>query len=285
MNLFFCGDCHGALEHISHHARLEKSEGRPVTAIFLLGDIIDHATTPLEDDLKRIEDQTSASVWLIHGNHEADDEHNWRQFQTAAHRNISGRIIDIGGIRVAGLGGVFRGAIWNGSSNPPPRFHSYSDFESELQQKQGLKQRLSKLDRIRAEAVPDRIQVLMDPTRNGQLRRHQASIFPEVVERLGKQHADILITHEAPGAGLHPYGFEELATLARALGVRASFHGHQHDCLDAHYATLAPSLGFMAHGVGLRGISSYDSMNFEVRQIKPGELDRSRGSRVIFAKR
>jgi hypothetical protein len=70
-------------------------------------------------------------------------------------------------------------------------------------------------------------------------RLHQRStIFGEVYDRLAAQDADVLVTHEAPAP--HPYGWPALNELARALGVRQVFHGHQHDRLDyrAHWGRL-----------------------------------------------
>jgi hypothetical protein len=59
---------------------------------------------------------------------------------------------------------------------------------------------------------------------------HRATIFPEVYERLAKEEADILVTHEAPGVdGGHPHGFGAIRDLAEFLGAKRAFHGHHHE--------------------------------------------------------
>lgn len=65
--------------------------------------------------------------------------------------------------------------------------------------------------------------------REGLPIRHHVSIWYDDYERLMRQQADILITHEAPEC--HPNGFRTLGELAEAMGVRLVVHGHHH----AHY--------------------------------------------------
>ncbi len=86
--------------------------------------------------------------------------------------------------------------------------------------------------------------------------------------------ADILITHEAPG--YHPNGFEILDTLAQALGVKVSVHGHHHDNIDS--SALWERQGFKSFGVGLQGITSIDA-NGAATVIISGEIDDARSHR------
>lgn len=77
--------------------------------------------------------------------------------------------------------------------------------------------------------------------------KHRSSIFPSEIAHLSAQRADVLVTHEAPsGPGLHRHGFSQIAALARAMQVKAAFHGHQHE--DVRYADG------VWHGVGEQGI-------------------------------
>ena len=65
-------------------------------------------------------------------------------------------------------------------------------------------------------------------------------------------------------------------TLAQAMHVTATVHGHQHDRLDSseHWA----GQGFRSHGVGLRGITAIDAEgNAEI--IVGGDLDNHRSYR------
>lgn len=79
--------------------------------------------------------------------------------------------------------------------------------------------------------------------------KHRSSIFPSEIAHLSAQRAHVLVTHEAPGGpGLHRNGFSQIADLARAMQVKAAFHGHQHE--DVRYADG------IWHGVGQYGIAT-----------------------------
>lgn len=75
------------------------------------------------------------------------------------------------------------------------------------------------------------------------------AIYPDDVDTLARQRADILVTHEAPSC--HRYGWEALDQLARDMRVVRSFHGHTHDDLSEQYATQREQLGFDARAVNL----------------------------------
>lgn len=98
--LLLCGDPHGQFEHI-----VELAHEHPGAQVILLGDM--EAERPLHEELAQIKDR----VWLIHGNHDTDTEAAWANLwgSELASRNIHGRVVTLaGGVRVAGLGGVFR---------------------------------------------------------------------------------------------------------------------------------------------------------------------------------
>jgi len=217
--ILFCGDPHGQFGHIIEAVQ----EHRPA-AVILLGDL--QAQRPLEVELATILDQTE--VWFIHGNHDTDSvaDHDHLFGSDLAERNLHGRVVEVAGLRIAGLGGVFRGKVW---TPPAP-----STFENP-------KQYLASCGKGNL-------------WRGGLPLKHRSTIFPDDYERLQKQRADILVTHEAPSA--HPHGFAAIDDLARRLGVSTSFHGHHHDQLD--YSTERTRLGFDAFGVGFRGIFDQD---------------------------
>ena len=52
------------------------------------------------------------------------------------------------------------------------------------------------------------------------------AIWPEDVDALAAQKADVLVTHEAPSS--HPAGVRVLDDLARAMGAQLVVHGHHH---------------------------------------------------------
>lgn len=214
--IYFCGDTHGNFQHVID-AVLEK---RPAAIVFL-GDL--QARQPLEVELATIMDLTE--VWYIHGNHDTDTDADFDHLfgSALAHRNLHGRVAEIAGYKVAGLGGVFRGHIWM----PPgaKNFHTPREYTV----KAGKDNRW----------------------REGLPRKHYSSIFPTDYNYLASQRADILVTHEAPS--VHPHGFSVIDELARSMRVTRSFHGHHHDRID--YSNHQDRLGFRAHGVGLCGIS------------------------------
>jgi len=215
--LWFCGDVHGEFKHVL--ANLEKAPlaDRPL-AVILLGDL------EPQESLSRIFQRfldAGIEPWFIHGNHDSTDAAVWQNTLDCWHRNIHGRVETIAGVRIAGLGGTFRSGIWFPDhpdiANPEPRFQTYDEY---------VKQRQPNI---------------------GWARQHSATIFPDVVQVLSRQQADVLITHEGPSC--HQDGFATIDRLALAMGVNKLFHGHHHQ--DIGYGN---SLGFDAYQVGLRGI-------------------------------
>lgn len=216
MRIFFCGDPHGHFEHI--HAAVR--EHRPA-AIVLLGDV--QPKEPLEQALKPILGLTE--VWWIHGNHDTDSDADYDNLfgSALADRNLHGRVVEVAGTRIAGLGGIFRGQIWDAPGKP--LFASKEDFLA----------RCGKGNRWRG----------------GMPRKHRSTIFPDDYQALMSERADILVTHEAPSC--HWHGFREVDDLARGLKVKTTFHGHHHEQLDYGQDEIK-RLGFTPYGVGYCGI-------------------------------
>lgn len=244
--ILFCGDPHGRFDHI-----LEAADRRQVSAVVLLGDV--EARAPLSQVLAPIKEIT----WLIHGNHDTDSDlsfaHLWDD-ELGQRRSLHGQVVELpGGVRVAGLGGVFRESVWHpdpsSKNRGRPFFHSPQEHAARTPQQ--------------------------DRCRGMQHRKHWSSIYPEVIDKMADLRADVLVTHEAPG--YHPHGFEILDTLAQSMRARTTVHGHQHDRLDS--SARWPAQGFQSHGVGLRGITALTPEG-EMFVIQPGELDEARAWRV-----
>ena len=218
-NIFFCGDVHSHFQHVIDAVR----EHAPA-AIVLLGDI--QAKEPLESELKSILDQTE--VWFIHGNHDTDSEADYDNLfgSQLADKNLHGRVVEVAGVRIAGLGGIFRGQVWM-----PPKDPSYRTAK-DLARTQGAGNRW----------------------RDGLALKHRSTIFPDDYDRLAKLRADVLVTHEAPD--VHPYGFNAINQLARQMQASTTFHGHHHDSLD--YSRHWHQLDHKAYGVGFCGITAFD---------------------------
>lgn len=197
--LMFFGDPHGDFAPVI--AAVERL--RP-EAIVLLGDI--QARQPLHIELRPIMGITE--VWFIHGNHDTDSDADYDNLWGSefSDRNLHGRIVEIAGYKVAGLGGIFRSKIWD-----PRRPIAEAAFVS--------------TDALRRSMRPE------EQWRDGIARRHRSTIFPDDYQQLLRSGpADILVTHEAPAA--HPHGWQAIDELAETLGVQLVLHGHHHQSID-----------------------------------------------------
>ena len=190
--ILFCGDPHGQFDAILR--RIDRSQP---DAVVLLGDL--ELNRALDDIFWSVLDRTE--LWFIYGNHDTDNSRYYDHlFHGAlADHNLHGKVATVAGVRIAGLGGVFRKHIWY-----PPALPEYM-------------------------TRPDLVQHCSPQQlwRDGVPRRHRSSIFPEDIVQLAAHQADILVTHEAPAE--HPYGFSVLDRLATAMGVQRIIHGHHHD--------------------------------------------------------
>lgn len=221
------GDIHGNTSHILPAVLKEKA-----SAIILLGDI--QTQRPLHEELKEVMQHTE--VYWIFGNHDNDSQSDYENLFNSelADRNIHGKVVEIGGLRVAGLGGIFREHIWRPVPVTVEPLHvSYEAFEEDLK----YQYRYGKISKQK---------------RANELSKHKTTIFYEDWAKLYGQEADLLVTHEAPSC--HPFGFEAIDVLARSMKVQRIFHGHHHDRLD--YSKYNERLGFSAHGVGFCGVTN-----------------------------
>lgn len=233
------GDVHGHFDHVLPAVQAEKP-----AAIIFLGDI--QAQRPLEQELADVMELTE--VYWIPGNHDTD---SWTDYNNLfgsalADRNLHGRVVEIEGLKVAGLGGIFREKIWW----PDPieavaSVASYAELERNLADERAN-------------------QAITNTKTHEELLKHRSTIFHDEWLRLLGQQADILVTHEAPSC--HPHGFKAIDVLAQSMGVKFTFHGHHHDRIN--YASQWDRLGFSAYGVGLWGVTDmYGGL------IAPGMLD------------
>lgn len=205
MTIVFIGDIHQMWDRVERG--LSRLANLPEAAV-ILGDVqcdkpLDVLAAPL---LRR-----GIAVHWIFGNHDNDGgPEMWHHLTSPDHnpitaaRTLHGVVTVIDGVRIAGLGGTFRPRIWE----PPalPRLQGRSELPDDVRQ-------IGK--GWRSEHIDALVHSL-----------GTTAIWPEDYEVLANQHADILVTHEAPSS--HPAGNAALDALARAMGVRLIVHGHHH---------------------------------------------------------
>jgi predicted phosphodiesterase len=259
--IWFAGDVHGRFDHLVK--AIDAASEKPA-AVILLGDV--EAPISLHECMRDVESRGVDWFWII-GNHDTDTNENFDHISdpTSMKHNIDGRVIEIDGVRVAGLGGVFRGEIWYPKDeNSAPIFERFDEYKRSSQEYRRLKARLSKRDLVQAQAAPSEFRnwqsQLLDLSRAGKLLKHRSTIFPDVYRRLMSLRADILVTHEAPSS--HPHGFDVIDELARAMGVKKLLHGHHHEARD--YSSQFESMGFRSHGVGFREITDLDGQTIQI---------------------
>jgi predicted phosphodiesterase len=214
--ILFAGDPHGVFEPI-----LRACAEHPPGCLILLGDC-DLDRAPLRAVLAPV----FAAGWRVHwimGNHDADTE---ARFDNLAgdypEGDIGNRVVEVRGVRFAGLGGVFKPRVWSPATSSekaetdPPLFETRAAF----------------FDALRPG----------EPWRGGLPLWHRDTIFPEDFSILAAQRFDVLVTHEAPGS--HKHGVPAIGALAEAAGARLIVHGHHH----------ASSEGTLPSGVRVRGL-------------------------------
>jgi predicted phosphodiesterase len=222
--LWFLGDVHGEFKHI---AETLLTEEKPPGWLVFLGDIdIEHK--PFREILEPLcRAFPLVQVAFVYGNHDADTYEHWNMLHDCGEAvALHGQVVDLDGIRVAGLGGNFMGRIWSPPSQASFRNKKLAMSRGPYQWRDGQRPNPSQ----------------------------HAAIYPDDVDALAAQQADILVTHEAPFP--HPNGFEAINELARAMGVVRTFHGHQHDDRSEEYKLVQAEIGFNARGVGYCGITN-----------------------------
>jgi predicted phosphodiesterase len=216
--IWFLGDVHGEFAHI---ARAMVDAVKKPSWIVFLGDIdVEHKPfIEILEPLRRNFPETR--VAFIYGNHDADTYEHWQMLHTCGDAvALHGQVVDLDGVKVAGLGGNFLGRIWSPPAKPSFMNKAAAMNRGDFQFRGGQRP---------------------NPSLN-------AAIFPDDVTKLSKQRAHILVTHEAPSC--HPYGFDKLDELSRDMRVVRSFHGHMHDDKSDEYILGRNERGFDARAVG-----------------------------------
>jgi hypothetical protein len=206
--ILFAGDPHRNFAPI-----LRACQALPPGTLILAGDC--DCPAPLSQLLAPAIGRGWDVRWIL-GNHDTETEAAYDNLTTHP-GDIGLRVTSIGGLRIAGLPGVFKPRVWHPLEGPPS-YHSRTAFQAALR--------------------PD------EPWRGGLPLFHRDTIFPEDFDHLATQSCDILLTHEAPST--HPNGFAVIDALAETCGARLIVHGHHHQSYEAK----TPN-GIRVRGLGL----------------------------------
>lgn len=199
--VIFYGDPHGEWKPL-----LKAVQEFHPSGVVLLGDC--DLAMPLREQLKPVFDMGIRLRW-IPGNHDCDTpEWHDRLFDDYPEGNLHARWQQIGGLIVAGLGGIFKDRAW------------YPRFEQSKPVYQSRRDYLRQLRRA-------------DRWRNGMPLEMRDCVFPEDIAALDGIRADVLVCHEAPSC--HRHGFIAIDDLAQSLRVKLVIHGHHH---QSYRATL-----------------------------------------------
>jgi predicted phosphodiesterase len=213
--IVIAGDPHGNFPPILRACAAEE----PGTLI-LLGDC--ELRVPLRHMLGPLFAQGWSIRWII-GNKDVETATVFDNLMTDyPEGNISGRVIEVRGLRIAGLGGVFKPRIWYPRADEPNGVIEPPSFSTRLEFLNSLEP--------------------AEHWRGGLPMWHRDSIFPEDFARLAQQRFDVLVTHEAPSC--HRHGFAAIDRLAEVAAARLIVHGHHHE----PYAAKLPN------GIDVRGL-------------------------------
>jgi predicted phosphodiesterase len=214
--IVIAGDPHGNFTPI-----LRACSAQEPGTLILLGDC--ELRVPLRHMLASLFTMGWHVHWII-GNKDAETDTAFDNLTVDfPEGDIGGKVIEIGGLRIGGLGGVFKPRIWYprvdepGAKIEPPHFNTRGEF-------------LASLDR-------------REHWRGGLPLWHRDSIFPEDFARLAQHRFDVLISHEAPSC--HRHGFAAIDRLAEVAAARLIVHGHHHE-------SYAAKLG---NGIDVRGLA------------------------------
>lgn len=225
MNIVFAGDTHGPLDHL---------QNLPAdVAVVHVGDFAPLAV-PLEQALPAGLQQR---FWFVPGNHEFDSPGDYQHVFTdyGTTRCFHGQVIQLGDLRIAGLGGVFSGKVW----------WPKTDLVAGVTTRAARRRQTPRQDRFQG----------------GLGLKQRKAIFREDFDQLGECRADVLVTHEAPTT--HRHGFVAIDLLARRLGAHTIVHGHHHVDYQRQL-----ECGTCVIGVGLRGLTDLHGQVW-----RPGEQD------------
>jgi predicted phosphodiesterase len=207
--ILFAGDPHRNFAPI-----LRACAARPPGTLILLGDC--DLPAPLREVFAPSIRQGWDLRWIL-GNHDTETEVSYDNL-TNSPGDLGLRVTTIGGLRIAGLPGVFKPRVWDPGDRTKPSFHTRAEFQAALRPGEAWRGALPLF--------------------------HRHTIFPEDFDSLAALRFDVLVSHEAPSS--HPFGFAVIDALAQACGASLIVHGHHHQAYEARLPN-----GIRVRGLGL----------------------------------
>lgn len=213
------------------------------------------------DEILRPLAELGCQILHVRGNHDLDND---GQYGAVISSRILGpghlhlRVMDVGGVRIAGLDGVF-GGPWNPDGEEKGIKNSRrADTRQEFiettvgywHDDDPLRLKGPKLYRHALESEP------------GLQMGHRKYIFPEDIEYLRSLRADVLVSHEAPRSPALDDGFNILGQVAAEMGVKAVIHGHHHWDYRSETAD-----GIEVMGVGRRSVLKLDLARYSSERV------------------
>jgi Icc-related predicted phosphoesterase len=204
--ILFAGDPHGNFAPI-----LRACAALPPGTLIVVGDLV--CPAPVAQVFAPAIGAGWSLRWIL-GNHDTETEATFDNL-TGHDGDLGHRVSVIGGLRFAGLPGVFRPRVWEPKEGPPA-YRTRSAFQAALRPGEAW--------------------------RSGLPLWHRDTLFPEDFDRLATMPCDVLVSHEAPSS--HPHGHVAIDDLAAACGARLIVHGHHHQSYEA----------VLPNGIRVRGL-------------------------------
>jgi len=195
--LLICGDPHGHWKPLLR--AFQHSKPGEYAAVVLAGDC--DLERPLTEVLAPIY-RTGTPVYWILGNHDTNKEHWYRNLlDCGPGGDIGGRVVDIGGLRVAGLGGTPHDEVWT-----PVEGDEAASFGARQEMLEGRNERWE----------------------GGLPLPYRSALWQEDILALYGETVDILVTHAAPSTHPKRYGYVAIDDAVADTGARLLIHGHNH---------------------------------------------------------
>ncbi len=179
--IIFAGDPHGRLAGIVRCCQRLPRAG----LLILVGD--QELSAPLDGCLRPLYAVGWECKWIL-GNHDCENHEQYDNLVGSLARYpdsyIGRRVVDVSGLRIAGLSGIFKGRVWYPKDgNEVSCYATRKEYMRQVRHFEWWRPNYSGSDVLELRGMP--------------LGMRDA-IFPEDVERLLQERLDVIVSHEAP---------------------------------------------------------------------------------------